>query len=62
MKEIILNLPRESKIEILKDALKKEKFGIFFELSKILMDAPLNKGGLESEVIVKIHNENLKWT
>lgn len=58
--QMILNFPREIKIQCLKDALEQDKFGVFLGLSKILLDAPLNEGGLESEVIEAIHQEHLK--
>ena len=57
--DMILSFPREVKIKCLQDALEQDKFGIFFQLSKILLDAPINKGGLETELIEKIHNEHL---
>jgi len=57
--QMILNFPREIKIQCLKDALEQDKFGVFMGLSKILLDAPLNEGGLETEVIEQIHNEHL---
>ena len=58
--QMILNFPREIKIQCLKDALALDKFGVFLGLSKILLDAPLNAGGLESEVIEQIHKEHLQ--
>lgn len=61
-KTMILNFPREIKIQCLKDALKQGKTGIFFGLSKILLDAPLNEGGLETEIIEAIHQEYLNNT
>lgn len=59
MKDLILGFPREIKIKVLEDALKENKFNVFFELSKILLDAPLNAGGLETDVIDKIHQTHL---
>jgi hypothetical protein len=58
-KQMILNFPREIKINLLKDALKEGEVGIFLQLSKILLDAPLNQGGIESDVIESIHQEYL---
>lgn len=58
--QMILNFPREIKIKCLKDALAQDKFGVFIGLSKILLDAPLSAGGLESEVIKQIHQEHLQ--
>ncbi len=51
IKEVILNLPYHIKIETLEDALKEDNFGVFFGLSKILLDAPLSEGGVSTEDI-----------
>ena len=51
MKNFLLGIPKEKQIRMLEDALKENKFNIFFDLSRILLDAPLNKGGLESEIV-----------
>lgn len=56
--KLILGFPREIKIQVLKDALKEDKFNIYFELSKILLDAPIPEGGLESEIIEQIFDEH----
>lgn len=58
--QMILNLPRELKIQCLKDALAQDNIGAFLELSKIFLDAPLNAGGLETEIIEQIHQEHLQ--
>jgi len=54
---MILSFPREIKLGILKDALREDKFDVFLQLSKILLDAPLNMGGIESEIIDAIYEE-----
>lgn len=58
-KELILRFPKDIKIQCLKDALEQDNFGMFMGLSKILLDAPINEGGLETEIIEKIHNDYL---
>ena len=55
--KLILGFPREIKLGLLRDALKQEKFGIFLGLSRVLMDAPISEGGIETEAIDAIHNE-----
>jgi hypothetical protein len=60
--QMILNFSKEIKIQCLKDALAQDKFDIFLGLSKILLDAPLNAGGLESEIIEQIHQKHLQNT
>ena len=51
MESFLLSLDRKRKIRMLEDALKEDKWTIFKEFSKILLDAPVNEGGLETEVI-----------
>ncbi len=51
MQSFLLSLDRKRKIRMLEDALKEDKWSIFKEFSKILLDAPVNEGGLETEVI-----------
>ena len=58
-KELILNFPREIKIKTLRDALKQDKLDVYLGLSKILLDASIKAGGLETEVIEKIFSEYL---
>ena len=51
MENLLLSLNRKKQIKMLEDALKEDRFDIFRDLSKILLDAPLDKGGLPTEVI-----------
>ena len=60
MKNLLLEIPKEKKIRMLEDALRENKFSIFMEMSRIFLDEPLNKGGLETETvrgIFKKHNK-----
>jgi hypothetical protein len=59
IQEIFLNSPREIKMQSLKDALQQNNIEFFWGLSKILIEAPLNGGGLECEIIEQIHREYL---
>ena len=54
MESFLLSLDRKRKIRMLEDALKEDKWSIFTEFSKVLLDAPVNEGGLETEVIEEI--------
>ena len=45
---------------MLEDALKENKFDIFMSLSRILLDAPLNKGGLDTEIVRDIFKKHNK--
>tara|TARA_R110002020_G_scaffold357600_1_gene569949 strand:- start:662 stop:850 length:189 start_codon:yes stop_codon:yes gene_type:complete len=60
MENFLLSLDRKRKIRMLEDALKEDKWSIFKSLSKVLLDAPLNKGGLETEVIEEIFKRHQK--
>ena len=51
MESFLLSLDRKRKIRMLEDALKEDKWPIFKEFSKVLLDAPVKEGGLETEVI-----------
>jgi hypothetical protein len=60
MKNLLLEIPKEKQIRMLEDALIENKFSIFMEMSRIFLDAPLDKGGLETEIvrgIFKKHNK-----
>jgi len=54
MESFLLSLDRKRKIRMLEDALKEDKWSIFKEFSKVLLDAPVKEGGLETEVIEEI--------
>ena len=57
MENLILSMPREIKIQTLDDALKEDRFDIFMGLAKILLDAPISKGGIEADLIDEIWNK-----
>lgn len=57
--KMILNIPRDIKLKVLQDALDKDEIGIFITMSKILLDAPISKGGIESEVLTEMHTNHL---
>jgi hypothetical protein len=56
-KKWILSLPKEKKLELLDEALKKEKFNIFIGLTQILLDAPIVDGGISSSEINEIYKK-----
>ena len=59
-KEFVLSLPKETKIRFLEDSLKEDNFGIFFRLTKILLDAPILEGGMSTEEIEEIRKKYIK--
>lgn len=56
--KLILGFPREIKLGLLRDALKDGNFGVFLGISKILLDANISDGGIESDVIDAIFKEH----
>tara|TARA_R110001583_G_scaffold25612_1_gene92636 strand:- start:839 stop:1027 length:189 start_codon:yes stop_codon:yes gene_type:complete len=60
MKNLLLEIPKEKQIRMLEDALIENKFSIFMEMSRIFLDAPLNKGGLETEIVRDIYKKHNK--
>ena len=60
MESFLLSLDRKKQIKILEDALKEDRFDIFTSLSKVLLDAPTNKGGVPTEVIEELFKKYQK--
>ena len=56
-KEWFLNLPEEVKLDVLENSLKEDKFGVFMEMTKILLDAPIQNGGISTEKIESIRKK-----
>ena len=59
-KDWFLGLPAEIKLELLGDMLKEGNSGMALATAKILLDAPISKGGILTEDINKIFDKNLK--
>ena len=59
-KEWFLSLPEEMKLELLGDMLKEGKTMMALETSKILLDAPISKGGISTEMIQEVFDNNLR--
>jgi len=60
MENFLLSLDRKKQIKMLEDALKEDRFDIFKTLSKTLLDAPLDKGGVPTEVVEDIMKKHQK--
>ena len=43
--------------DLLEDSLKEDEFGVFLNLSKVLLDAPLSEGGISTEEIEEIRKK-----
>ncbi len=55
--EILLGFPKQIKIATLEQAGKHGNFGVFIGLAKVLLDAPISKGGIATEEIEAIHDK-----
>jgi len=53
-REAILKIPLEIKVVCLENSLKENDFQTFLNLSKILLDTPIDQGGVSTEIIEKI--------
>ena len=58
-KDWYLSMGREEKLMLLEDTLKEKEFGHFFKMSKWLLDAPISKGGIETDTIKSISDKYL---
>ena len=54
-----LSLPKEIKLDLMADMLKEDKVGIAMETMKILLDAPISKGGILSDEIQKVFDNDI---
>tara|TARA_R110002126_G_scaffold280677_1_gene428194 strand:+ start:2496 stop:2762 length:267 start_codon:yes stop_codon:yes gene_type:complete len=60
-----LSLPKETKLMLLRDMMKKGETGMAFATMKILLDAPISEGGIITDEIKEVMDqgiENLKTT
>lgn len=60
--KFFLSQTREFKLDMLEDCLEAKEFGMFVQLAKVLLDATIGEGGIETEVIEELrikHNINL---
>jgi len=60
MENFLLSLDREKQIKMLEDALKEDRFDIFTSLSRVLLDAPLDEGGVPTELIEELFKKYQK--
>ena len=60
IKRFVLAQKYTAKLNILDEALKTDNFGLFVQISKILLDAPLSEGGVETETIEQIRKKYYK--
>ena len=59
-KDWFLSLPTEIKLELLGDMLRQGNAIMALDTAKILLDAPISKGGISSEEIDKVFTNSLK--
>ena len=53
-KEMLLGMPKEMKLDLLKDANKAGQHGLVFVMMKILLDASISEGGISTEEIKEV--------
>ena len=53
----VLNLPREHKLQFMEDMLKEKMMVEWLQFIKILLDAPISEGGIETDTIDEIFNK-----
>jgi hypothetical protein len=53
-----LSMHKEVKLDLLNTALEKGEFGHFFQMVKILLDAPISEGGISTEEIEAIRKKH----
>jgi len=54
MEQWLLSLPIDVKLEVIR---KIKTFGEWIAVSKVLLDAPLDKGGVQSDILDQIFKE-----
>lgn len=59
-KEWFLSLPKETKLTLMADMLKEDKVGMALEAMKILLDAPISKGGILTDDIQKVFDADIE--
>ncbi len=55
----LLSLPKENKLMFIESALKEGEFGIAMGIAKILLDAPITKGGISTEEISEVMDKGI---
>jgi hypothetical protein len=55
----LLSLPKENKLMFIESALKEGDFGIAMGIAKILLDAPITKGGVSTEEISEVMDKGI---
>jgi len=53
-KKWFLSLPKEMKLTLLEDMIKEGEPGMALATAKILLDAPITKGGISTDDIKKV--------
>ncbi len=57
LKQWFLSMDKDVKLGLLESALKDDNFGEFVQLSTILLDAPITKGGISTEEIENVRTK-----
>lgn len=54
-KDWILSMRTEQKKMLMREMLKENKIGNYFQFIKVLLDAPISKGGMSTEDINEVY-------
>ena len=59
-KDWFLSLPKETKLMLMDDMLKEDKTGMAFETMNILLETPISEGGVSTDEIKVIFDNDLE--
>ena len=59
-KDWFLSLPKETKLNFLKDMMKDGEFGMALSAMKILLDAPISNGGILTDDIKEVMDKGIE--
>lgn len=57
--EWLLSLPKKDKLMFIESALKDGDFGMAMGIAKILLDAPITKGGISTDEIKEVMDDGI---
>jgi|TARA_R110002074_G_scaffold1973_4_gene11890 hypothetical protein len=59
LEKIVLDLPKETKEQFLRESIQEGKIDVFLRLQKILLSVPLVQGGLETDHLSRIFKDEM---
>tara|TARA_R110000824_G_scaffold77503_2_gene195980 strand:+ start:777 stop:995 length:219 start_codon:yes stop_codon:yes gene_type:complete len=55
----LLGLSKENKLKFIESSLKEDDFGMAMGIAKILLDAPISKGGISTDEIKEVMDKGI---